>query len=154
MATLIQDDLKQIGMRVHIVPLEFRALLSRILDTHDYEACILGLGSGDTDPNADSNVWLSNGETHLWNLHHAKPATAWEAEIDELMSKQLTEVSFEKRKKQFDRVQELLAANQPLIFLVSPHVLVGVKDKLGNFRPAVMDPSSLWNVDELYWKSQ
>jgi peptide/nickel transport system substrate-binding protein len=152
MATMIQEDLRQIGMHVDIVPLEFRALLNRILDTHDYEACILGLGSGDTDPNADSNVWLSNGETHLWNLHRAKPSTSWEAEIDDLMGKQITELAFEKRKKEFDRVQELLAANQPLIFLVSPHVLVGVKDTLGNFRPAVMDPVDLWNVDDLYWK--
>ena len=152
MATMIQEDLRQIGMRVSIVPLEFRTLLNRILDTHDYEACILGLGSGDTDPNADSNVWLSNGETHIWNLHRGKPATDWEAEIDDLMRKQLTESSFDKRKAEFDRVQELLSANQPLIFLVSPHVLVGVKNKLGNFRPVVMDPADLWNVEELYWK--
>jgi peptide/nickel transport system substrate-binding protein len=153
MATIIQEDLRQIGMRVSIVPLEFRALLNRILDTHDYETCILGLGSGDTDPNADSNVWLSNGETHLWNLHRGKPATNWEAEIDDLMHKQLSELSFSKRKAEFDRVQELLSANQPLVFLVSPNVLVAVKSKLGNFRPVVMDPSDLWNVDELYWKS-
>ena len=154
MATMIQEDLRQIGMHVSIVPLEFRALLNRILDTQDYEACILGLGSGDTDPNADSNVWLSNGETHLWNLHRATPYTSWEAEIDDLMGKQITEPIFEKRKNEFDRVQEILAANQPLIFLVSPHVLVGVKNRLGNFRPAVMDPVDLWNVDELYWKSK
>lgn len=152
LATMIQEDLRQIGMRVRIVPLEFRTLLNRILDTHDYEACILGLGSGDTDPNADSNVWLSDGETHLWNLHRSKPASDWEAEIDDLMRKQLTEPSVDKRKVEFNRVQELLSANQPLIFLVSPHVLVGVKNNLGNFRPAVMDPADLWNVEELYWK--
>ena len=154
MATMIQEDLRQIGIHVSIVPLEFGALLNRILDTRDYEACILGLGSGDTDPNADSNVWLSNGETHLWNLHRPGPSTPWEAEIDDLMNKQAIEPDFEKRKKEFDRVQELLAANQPLIFLVSPHVLVGVKSKLGNFQPAVMDPVDLWNVDELYWKTK
>ena len=152
MATLIQEDLRQLGMRVTIVPLEFRALLNRILDTHDYEACILGLSSGDTDPNADSNVWLSNGETHIWNLHSGKPQTDWEAEIDSLMRKQLMEPSFTKRKAEFDRVQELLSVNQPLIFLVSPHVLVAAKNKLGNFRPVVMDPVDLWNVEELYWK--
>jgi peptide/nickel transport system substrate-binding protein len=152
LATMIQEDLRQIGMRVSIVPLEFRALLNRVLDTHDYEACILGLGSGDTDPNADSNVWLSDGETHIWNLHRGKPVTDWEAEIDNLMRKQLTEPSTDKRKVEFNRVQELLSANQPLVFLLSPHVLVGVKNKLGNFRPVVMDPVDLWNVEELYWK--
>jgi len=154
MATMVQEDLRQIGIHVSLVPLEFGALLHRILDTHDYEACILGLGSGDTDPNADSNVWLSNGETHIWNLHRKSPSTPWEAEIDDLMNKQASEPDFEKRKKEFDRVQQLLAANEPLIFLVSPHVLVGVKSKLGNFQPVVMDPVDLWNVDELYWKTK
>src|SRR5450759_797648 len=34
MATLIQDDLKQIGMRVNVVPLAFRRLLQRAQRTH------------------------------------------------------------------------------------------------------------------------
>jgi hypothetical protein len=28
---------------------------------------------------------------------------------------------------------------------------VGAKQGLGNFRPAVMEPYALWNVEELYW---
>jgi peptide/nickel transport system substrate-binding protein len=153
-ATLIQEDLRQIGIHVTIVPLEFRALLNRILDTHDYEACILGLGSGDTDPNADSNVWLSNGETHLWDLHRSRPGTPWESEIDDLMHSQLTARTFSERKRRFDRVQELLGQQLPFIFLVSPHILVGAKSSLQNFRPAVMDPVALWNVEELYWRGK
>ncbi|HUK31678.1 MAG TPA: ABC transporter substrate-binding protein, partial [Candidatus Acidoferrum sp.] len=47
--TIIQDDLRQLGMRLTIVPLESRALLSRVLDSGDYEACVLGLASGDAD---------------------------------------------------------------------------------------------------------
>jgi peptide/nickel transport system substrate-binding protein len=153
-ATLIQEDLRQLGIHVTIVPLEFRALLNRVLDTHEYEACILGLGSGDIDPNADSNVWLSNGATHLWNLQESKPATRWEAEIDELLRAQLTERTLRERKRSFDRVQELLAQNVPFVFLVSPHVLAGAKNGLGNFQPAIMDPAALWNIDELYWKNK
>jgi peptide/nickel transport system substrate-binding protein len=153
-ATLVQEDLRQLGIHVTIVPLEFRALLNRILDTHEYEACILGLGSGDTDPNADSNVWLSNGETHLWDLHRSKPATPWEAEIDQLMKEQLSERTFVERKRRFDRVQELLAENLPFIFLVSPHVLAGAKEALQNFQPATMDPAALWNIEDLYWRGK
>lgn len=153
-STIIQDDLRQLGMRVTVVPLESRALLSRVLDSGDYEACVLGLASGDADPNADSNVWLSDGSTHLWNLHRDGPASPWEAEIDALMREQLTARTFAERKKGFDRVQELLAENQPLIFLVSPHVLIGVKKNLGNFKPAVLDPVDLWNVEEFYWKAR
>jgi peptide/nickel transport system substrate-binding protein len=154
MSTIIQDDLRQLGMRVTIVPLESRALLSRVLDTGDYEASVLGLASGDADPNADSNVWLSDGSTHLWDLHRDSPATPWEAEVDASMRKQLTDRTFEERKKEFDHVQEILAENHPLIFLVSPHVLVAAKTSLGNFHPAVLDPVDLWNVEEFFWKSK
>ena len=42
MATLIQADLKELGMDVQVVPLEFRALVDRVLETFDYEASIQG----------------------------------------------------------------------------------------------------------------
>jgi peptide/nickel transport system substrate-binding protein len=67
MATLIQDDLKQIGMRVEVVQLEFRSLLERVQRTREYEACVLSLASPDADPNPDMAVWLSSGGNHLWN---------------------------------------------------------------------------------------
>jgi peptide/nickel transport system substrate-binding protein len=153
MATLIQDDLKQLGMRVQVVPLEFRSLLDRITQTKQYDACLLGLVSFDADPNSDLNVWLSRGATHLWNPQQAHPATAWEAEIDRLLDAQLTATSYGQRKKLYDRVQEILAANQPMIFLASPDILVGAKKVIGNFHPAVLEPYVLWNVEQLYWRT-
>jgi peptide/nickel transport system substrate-binding protein len=150
MATLIQDDLKQLGMRVQVVPLEFRSLIDRITQTKQYDACVLGLISFDADPNSDLNVWLSRGATHLWNPLQARPATPWEAEIDRLLDAQLTATSYQQRKKLYDRVQEILAANQPMIFLASPDILVGAKKVIGNFHPAVLEPYVLWNVEQLY----
>ncbi|MGH9741507.1 MAG: ABC transporter substrate-binding protein, partial [Candidatus Acidiferrum sp.] len=88
MATLIQDDLKQLGMHVQVVPLEFRSLIDRVLQTKEYDACVLGLASFDTDPNSDLNVWLSSGGTHLWNPSQTHPGTTWEEEIDRLMEQQ------------------------------------------------------------------
>jgi peptide/nickel transport system substrate-binding protein len=152
-ATLIQDDLKRLGMHVQIVPMEFRSLIDRVTQTKEYDACILGLVSFDADPTADLNVWLSSGGTHLWNPSQAHPATAWEAEIDKLMEQQLDAPSFEQRKKAFDRVQEILAENQPMIFLASPDILAGAKNSLGNFRPAVLEPYVLWNVEQLYFRN-
>jgi len=154
MAAIIQDDLKQLGMSVYVVPLEFRALLARVLDSRDYEVCVLGLASGDGDPNGDMNVWLSSGPQHLWNPGQAQPATPWEAEIDRLMQGQLTARKYSERKRLYDRVQQIIAENQPMIFLVSPHLLVGAKNGLGNFRPAVLDHYTLWNVEELFWRGK
>jgi peptide/nickel transport system substrate-binding protein len=150
MATLIQDDLKQLGMRVQVVPLEFRSLIDRIMQTKQYDACVLGLISFDADPNSDLNVWLSRAPTHLWNPLQARPATPWEAEIDRLLDAQLTATNYEQRKKLYDRVQEILAENQPMIFLASPDILVGAKKVIGNFHPAVLEPYVLWNVEQLY----
>jgi peptide/nickel transport system substrate-binding protein len=152
MATLIQDDLKQLGISAQVVPTEFRSLLDRVTQTREYEACVLGLVSFDADPTAETNVWLSSGGRHLWNPSQAHPATAWEAEIDKLMEQQLIAPSFEPRKKLFDRVQEILAENQPMIFLASPDILAGAKNSIGNFHPAVLEPYVLWNVEQLYFR--
>jgi peptide/nickel transport system substrate-binding protein len=153
MATLIQDDLKQLGIRVQVVPLEFRSLVDRITHTKEYDACVLGLVSFDADPNSDMYVWLSSGGTHVWNPSQAHPATPWEGEIDRLMEEQLTVTSYEQRKRLYDRVQEILAAFRPMIFLASPDILVGAKDTLGNFHPTVLEPYVLWNVEQLYQRN-
>jgi peptide/nickel transport system substrate-binding protein len=153
MATLIEDDLTQLGMRVQVVPLEFRSLLDRVTQTKEYDACVMGIASFDADPNSDINVWLSSGGTHLWNPSQAHPATTWEAEIDRLLGEQMTARTFAQRKKLYDRVQEIFVENQPMIFLASPDILAGAKTSLGNFQPAVLEPYVLWNVEQLYLKN-
>lgn len=154
MATLLQADLQQLGMRVQLVPLELRSLIDRITQTKEYDACVLGIASFDADPNSDLNVWLSSGGMHLWNPSQAHPATPWEAEIDRLMGQQLATINPTLRKKLYDRVQEILAENQPMIFLASPHILTGAKNSIGNFHPAVFEPYVLWNVEQLYVRNE
>jgi peptide/nickel transport system substrate-binding protein len=151
LATLIQADLRPLGITVQVAPLEFISLVDRVQRTFNYEAAVLGLGSADADPNADANVWLSSGSNHLWNPRQRLPATPWEAEIDDLMRRQAVTRQFPERKKLFDRVQEILAEQLPMVPLVSPAVLVGARNGLRNFRPAILDHSTLWNVEELYW---
>lgn len=149
MATMIQDDLSHLGMQVHVVPLEFRAQIDRVFQTFDYEAAILGLGGGDADPNPEMNVWTINGTSRLWNLHGSQ-AAAWEREMDDLMQRQMITLSYEKRKQLYDRVQQVIAEHLPFIFLATPNVLSAANPRVGNFHPAVLDPYTLWNVDELY----
>jgi peptide/nickel transport system substrate-binding protein len=151
-ATIIQSDLSQLGMDVHVVPLEFRALLDRVLQTFDYEAAVMGLGGGDADPNPEMNVWLSSGSAHLWHLGETKPATDWEAQIDQLMQKQMIELNYGRRKRLYDQVQEIIAANLPYVFLATPNVMVGAKKNLENFKPAILEPTALWNVEHLFFR--
>src|SRR6266853_324968 len=150
MATIIQDDLARLGMKVHVVSLEFGAVVSRLMKSHDYDACIMGLVSGDADPTPEMNVWLSSGDTHLWHPKESHPATPWEAEIDGLMHRQLITLDYPKRKRLYDQVQEIIAQNMPIICLASPNILVAAKNRVGNFQPAILDSYTLWNVEQLY----
>ena len=152
MATLIQDDLKQLGINAQAVPMEFKSVLDRIFQTHNYDAAVMALGGGDVDPNSQINVWMSNGSSHLWDLGESKPATTWEAKIDALMAQELTTLDPKRRKKLYDQVQEIAAQQLPVIDLATPNVLVGAKDTVGNFQPAILDNYTLWNAEQLYIK--
>jgi peptide/nickel transport system substrate-binding protein len=150
MATIAQDDLKQLGMDVQVVPMEFRALVDRVFNTKQYDAVLMNLVNGDVDPTPEMSLWLSSGETHLWHLDESKPATPWEAELDRLMEGQMTSTDFATRKKLYSQVQEIVAENLPFIFLLSPNILVGAQSNVGNFRPAILEPYALWNADQLF----
>jgi peptide/nickel transport system substrate-binding protein len=152
-ATIVQDDLAQLGMQVHVVPLEFQAMMARIFSSYDYEAAILGLVSGDADPNPEINVWTAGGATHLWALTETHPTTDWQAEIDRLMLLQTTLLDYKQRKKAYDRVQELVAQYDPVNCLLSPHVLVSAKSALAGMKPATLGDHMLWNADQLFWRS-
>ena len=153
MATLVQDDLKQLGMNVSVSTMEFRAMADRILDAHNFDTAMLGLGGGDVDPNPAMSMWMSTGATHMWRMAETRPLSSWQAEIDSLLEKQMITMNYQKRKKLYDRVQEIAAEQLPIICLASPHILVGARSDLGNFRPSVLEHYSLWNADELFWRS-
>jgi len=70
------------------------------------------------------------------------------------MNEQMITVDRSHRKRLYDRVQQLIADNLPVVFLATPNVLVGAKDDIGNVQPGVLEPYALWNTEELYLKKQ
>jgi peptide/nickel transport system substrate-binding protein len=149
MATMIQQDLSGIGIKLNVVTLDFPSLIERMTRTFDYEACLLGLMNVDLDPNAQMNVWLSSGENHQWNPNQKSPETSWEAEVDQLMRKQASSLNEKERKKYFDRVQEIAWEQQPFIYLVNKNALSAVSASLQNAHPVVLRPQVFWNIDLL-----
>jgi peptide/nickel transport system substrate-binding protein len=152
-ATLLQDDLRKIGIDVQVVTLDFAAHLDRIFESFDYEASVLALGASDVDPTAELATLLSGGRMHVWRLGDEPAATEWEAEIDRLMLRQMTSTDSAERKRLYHRVQEIVATELPIVPLVSPHILVGADRRLGNFRPAVLAPYTLWNAEQLFFRT-
>ena len=149
MVAMIQQDLSQIGIKVNLVTLDFPSLIERITRSYDYEACLLGLVNTDLDPNSQMNVWLSSGENHQWNPKQSKPATSWEADLDRLMRSQASATSDKKRKADWDMVQQIVAEQQPFIYLVNKDAMSAMSPAVLGSAPSVLDPHAFWNADAL-----
>ncbi|HEY1212666.1 MAG TPA: ABC transporter substrate-binding protein, partial [Bryobacteraceae bacterium] len=89
-AAIIQQDLKEVGINVTLMPLEFRSLVDRVFTSFQYEAAILALADGDSDPNSEMSFLTSKGSAHIWSLKQRNPPAPWQQEIDKLMEQQLT----------------------------------------------------------------
>lgn len=150
--TVIQEDLRRIGIRLDVVPLDFGALLDRVYESLDFELCLLGLGRGSTDPTSAMNVWHSNGDSHLWQIAQRPPLPAWQIELDSLLDRQRLELDPQARKALYGQVQQRVVEQLPFVFLVAPNVLAAAKPELGNFAPMPVEPVALWNLEHLYWR--
>jgi peptide/nickel transport system substrate-binding protein len=149
MATMIQEDLQKIGIRVNVVTLDFPSLIERMMQTFDYEAILLGLTNVGLDPSEQMNVWLSSSENHQWNPQEKAPETLWEAEIDRLMRAQASSADAKKRKEAFDRVQEIAVEEAPFLYLVNRNALSAVAATVHGASPVILVPQTYWNAERL-----
>lgn len=152
MMALIQQDLAALGIRVTLVTLDFPALIARLMQSYDYDACLLGTTNSSPDPSSTSDMWISSSPTHQWNPREPTPATPWEAEIDTLMTVLATSPRFTARRQALDRVQQIVADQQPFIYLVYRNAVVGLSPHITGAHPSVVAPGLWWNIEEMGWR--
>lgn len=152
MAAIVQEDLARLGIKMQIAPIEFGALRSRILESLDYDAVLLGYLPTDTDPSSTSTILKSSSPEHQWHPNQTRPATPWEAQIDELFPLLSRETDVARRRAIFREIQLKVIENQAIIPLVARHIVVAANVRVGNYRPSVIIPYSIWNADELFIK--
>jgi peptide/nickel transport system substrate-binding protein len=149
MAAMIQQDLAAIGVQVTIVALDFPALIERLMHKQDYEACLLGTSNAEPDPSSMMNMWQSSSPNHQWNPSEKTPATDWEAEIDRQMQLQASSPQQHERKAAVDRVQQLVADEQPFIYLVYPNVLRAISPQLQGVQESILSPGPVSAIDSI-----
>jgi peptide/nickel transport system substrate-binding protein len=149
MATVFAENMAALGIRVELQFIDFNTIIRRTSESFNYEACLLGLGGGAPDPYASKDILMSDGRLHFWNPQQARPATEWEARIDELMRQIGRELDNDKRRAAFFEVQEIIAEQQPMIFLVTAKEFVGLKNRWRNVTPTPLG-GVLWNFDALW----
>jgi peptide/nickel transport system substrate-binding protein len=153
MMTMIQEDLRKVGVRVHPRGMDFNELVTHIQSDFNYECALLGLASGvPPDPVLSSNVYKSSGMTHFWNVNQPRPETVWEARVDSLMDGLSVTFSADAKKRMWSEVQRLLTQKCVFIYLPTQVAYAPVRNRFGNLRPGVIPPPVAWNAREIYVK--
>jgi peptide/nickel transport system substrate-binding protein len=148
-ASLLAAQLKRVGIDVDVVTLDVKSLVDHLF-ADDYDAIYYGPLVASTDPADSPQFWMSSGSFHFWNLHEAdKPATAWEAQVDDLMRRQTASTDDGERHRIFATVQQIFADHVPALYFAAPKVTVAVGSRVHGVRVSAFQPPVLWNVDSL-----
>jgi peptide/nickel transport system substrate-binding protein len=140
-ATILQNDLRQIGVKANLQGILSRTLLSTGL-SGNFEALLLAFGD-QPDPELRKPIWQPGGALYYW--HRATlPSTPggepnfaamqpWERHVYDIWETAGTTVSRPQRKALYDRWQALFAQNLPVIMICKPTAVGAVSNRYGNY---------------------
>lgn len=150
---MVKQDLEDLGMKVNFKPIEFNSLVNKLLSTYDWDMVIMGLTGSPLEPNGGKNVWMSNGALHMFNQRGQDEynigVLPWEKELDYLFENGATALTFDKRKKYYDRYQEIIYNEKPMIYLYSPLRITAIRNKFKNIYPTSLG-GVIHNIEEIY----
>ena len=141
-AEIVQAALKELGIQVDIRVIEWASFLKEYIKKRRFEAIILGWGIGQ-DPD-QYEIWHSSktGPDELNHISYANP------EVDALLEQGRKSCVQEERKTYYHRLQEILAEDQPIVFLYFRDALPVVSSRV---RGVVPGPNGLrYNFNEWY----
>ncbi len=141
-ATIIQNRLKDIGIDVQIRTVEWAAFIKEFVDKGKFDAIILGWNITQ-DPD-NYNVWHSS-KAVPGGLNIVKFKNG---ELDELLEKGRTTLVQADRKVIYDRIQEILHAEQPYCFLYVPMALPIYQSRIKGLKIA---PAGLGYNADRWW---
>ncbi len=153
LGVMIKQDLEELGMKVNFKPIEFNSLVNKLTNTYDWDFAIMGLTGSPLEPHDGKNVWTSTGSLHMFNMRGSSNADSyiytWEKELDELFGNGALKLNFEERKPIYDRYQEIVYEENPVIYLYSPTRIIAIRKKIKNIFPTPLS-GLLYNLDEIY----
>ena len=113
----------------------------------------MGLTGSPLEPNGGKNVWLSDGRLHMFNMRTPAEGKVgilpWEKELDEMFDKGALATKFEDRKVYYDKYQDIVYTQKPMIYIYSPIRIVAIRDKFKNIYPSSLGGLT-HNIEEIY----
>jgi len=129
-AEIIQENLAKIGIDVKIRILEWAAFVNDFINQRRFDATILG--------------WTIPMDPDLYDVWHSSKTRPGElnfisydnSEVDDLLERGRGTFDQKERKKCYDRIQEILAEEQPYNFLFVPDALPIIHTRFRGIEPA------------------
>ena len=150
LGVMIKQDLEELGMKVNFKPVEFNSLVNSLTNTHKWDMVIMGLTGSPLEPHDGKNVWTSSGSLHIFNMGvDSNNRLPWEVELDNLFNQGSVILEYKDRKPIYDRYQEIIYDENPIIYLYSPTRILAIRKKFKNVYPAPLS-GLLYNLDEIY----
>ena len=143
---IIHQGMTAIGLNVDLQVIAFGELVDQLTTSYDWDAIVIGF-TGGPDPYSGIVLWHSSESLHLWYPNQSEPATAWEAELDDIYIRASQELDRELRFALYHQAQEIVAENLPLIYTTHPERLNAVRNVFGNTTATLY---GLWDVRYLY----
>jgi peptide/nickel transport system substrate-binding protein len=141
-AEIIQASLRELGVGVEIRILEWAALLKEHIKKRQFEAIVLGWGTG-ADPD-QYVVWHSSqmGPDHLNHISYSNP------EVDALLEAGRSSCVQADRVRYYHRLHTVLAEDQPVIFLYWRDALPVVSSRIYGIEPGAA--GIRWNFTDWF----
>lgn len=150
---MVKEDLRDLGIKVNFKPIEFNSLVSKMMTTSDWDMVLMGLTGSPLEPHSGKNVWNSKGHLHLFNMRFqgdkGDVVLPWEKELDEIIELGALELDYDKRKVIYDKYQQIIYDQRPIIYLYSPLTITAVRNKIKNLHPTPLG-GTMHNLEELY----
>lgn len=151
----IKEDLANLGIKVNFKPIEFNSLVNKLSNTLDWDSIIIALTGNPLEPHSGYNVWKSDGALHLFNQRSENDDKTtdkilpFEKELNEIFDRAAIEIDDKKRHELYNQYQEIIAYNNPIIYLYSPLNIVVIRNKFKNVFPTPLG-GVLHNLEEIY----
>ena len=140
-ATVMQQQWKSVSVDMTPKTEDFQSLVTRISETHDFEAVLLGFGWG-VDPD-QTTLWASDSYPKGSNYNRYS-----NAQVDALLRRGFGEPDPAMRKQIYVDMQNILMDEMPTLVFDFPQGIAGVNTRVHNLLPNAINFH--WNA-HTFW---
>lgn len=148
-AQIIQENLKQAGVKINLNTMEFKALMQKVVANHDFELYMMG-NNLPADPDLTS-YWSSQAVSDVkgkegWNISGLKSA-----EVDKFLEEGIGTFDIEKRKAAYEKFGVYMNKELPWIYLYEQNIVKAFNPKLKGFEPSTLrdfSDAANWEIEK------